>query len=503
MRKMTIYFPIGIAYFFILLFCYASISKILDFENFQVQIAQSPLLSAYAGLVSYATIILELIIAAFLLVPKLRLIGLYASLGMMSAFTVYIYLILNYSDFVPCSCGGILEKLGWTEHLIFNIICILVATASIIIFEKHSGRKMLNLGMTIISVIVFFSAIIVYLFYSSEYIIKEQNNFTRRFPHHPVIMEKTYDLKYNSYYFAGSTKNKIFLANPTSPFLLLAMDQDLSVIDTIKLIPDQPHTYRSVKTMVTDNYISMYDGNVPVIYRSRLDDFSGKVFQISFQDVYFDQLVSVGNNSFVFRTTSTKTGSLVLGNLSLNVPEKVKLNTEILEKQADGVFDVDGKLLYDSNDQEVRYVYSYRNQVINTDRDLQNIRHLKTIDTISRPQITITQLSDGSRKMSRPPIVINKNSTVHDGILFIQSSTMGRYESKDLWNKNDIVDVYDTDLSKYWGSFYVQRRGNKKMSQMLVTDQYLFVLAGQQITRYRIAQTLTRNFKNGGKLKTQ
>ena len=33
---------------YILLFVYAAVSKLLDFENFQVQLGQSPLLSAFA-----------------------------------------------------------------------------------------------------------------------------------------------------------------------------------------------------------------------------------------------------------------------------------------------------------------------------------------------------------------------------------------------------------------------------------------------------------------------
>ena len=39
----------------------------------------------------------------------------------MSMFTAYIYILLNYSSFVPCSCGGILESLTWKEHMLFNI----------------------------------------------------------------------------------------------------------------------------------------------------------------------------------------------------------------------------------------------------------------------------------------------------------------------------------------------------------------------------------------------
>lgn len=117
-------------YFFIILFVYAAVSKLTDFENFQVQVAQSPLLSAFATFIAYTTVIGELIIALMLCFQKSRLLGLYLFLGVMTAFTVYIFLILNYSPFVPCSCGGVLEDLGWWEHLWFNgvvcLVCVLV-----------------------------------------------------------------------------------------------------------------------------------------------------------------------------------------------------------------------------------------------------------------------------------------------------------------------------------------------------------------------------------------
>ncbi|MCT4137559.1 hypothetical protein HZP64_09825 [Elizabethkingia anophelis] len=130
-----------ISYFFVLLFVYAAISKLMDFEAFQVQLAQSPLLSAYANFISLAVIIIELIIAVLLCINRTRLLGLYASFGLMIAFTVYIYLILNYSDFVPCSCGGILEKLGWTEHLFFNIGCIVLAAIAIFILKNPAKTE--------------------------------------------------------------------------------------------------------------------------------------------------------------------------------------------------------------------------------------------------------------------------------------------------------------------------------------------------------------------------
>src|SRR5690606_39037914 len=59
-------------YFFIILFVYAAVSKLTDFENFQVQVAQSPLLSAFATVIAYATVIGELVIVLMLCFVKSR-----------------------------------------------------------------------------------------------------------------------------------------------------------------------------------------------------------------------------------------------------------------------------------------------------------------------------------------------------------------------------------------------------------------------------------------------
>jgi len=65
-------YQIIISYLFILLFVYAAVSKIIDFQNFQAQLGQSPLLSAFASWVSWLVLILELGIVVLLIFPKLR-----------------------------------------------------------------------------------------------------------------------------------------------------------------------------------------------------------------------------------------------------------------------------------------------------------------------------------------------------------------------------------------------------------------------------------------------
>ncbi len=123
-----------VCFLYIILFTYAAISKLIDFENFQTQLSQSPLLSAYAASISFLVIIaeLELVLALSLRVSRIKALSL--SVGLMTVFTTYIILILNFSSFIPCSCGGILEKLGWTEHMIFNLFFIFIGSCNLLLY---------------------------------------------------------------------------------------------------------------------------------------------------------------------------------------------------------------------------------------------------------------------------------------------------------------------------------------------------------------------------------
>src|SRR5690606_18655277 len=148
-----------------------------------------------------------------------RLFGLYVSFALMSGFSIYIYLILNYSDFIPCSCGGVIENLGWTQHLIFNGIFTGLALIAILIIQSPTTSSIPSTLLKSFIPDFITVAIVILLFLSSEHIIKKENNFTRRFAQHPITKDTSFNLGANSYYFAGFANNKIYLGNYTSPFL--------------------------------------------------------------------------------------------------------------------------------------------------------------------------------------------------------------------------------------------------------------------------------------------
>lgn len=126
-------------YFFILLFLYAATSKLLTYNEFVIQIQQSPLLSDFALILAWAVPGIEIMICILLFFPKTQLSGLYASFSLMIAFTGYIIAILTFSTRVPCSCGGILEKMNWTDHLIFNVVVTLLMLLSVFAKKSQTG----------------------------------------------------------------------------------------------------------------------------------------------------------------------------------------------------------------------------------------------------------------------------------------------------------------------------------------------------------------------------
>ncbi len=130
-----------ISLLFVVLFIYAATSKLWDFGQFKVQLGQSPVLTAYADGLAWMVPGVEYLLALLLLFNGTRLAAFYSSLALMVMFTTYILLVLNFSDYIPCSCGGVLEDLGWTEHIVFNLFFVALAIIGIILLEAHPTLK--------------------------------------------------------------------------------------------------------------------------------------------------------------------------------------------------------------------------------------------------------------------------------------------------------------------------------------------------------------------------
>lgn len=125
---------------FFLLFFHTAIDKLIDFQKFKVQLGQSPILSDYAVSIAWTIPTLEIVVSALLIFPMTRLLGLYCSYGLMVMFTAYIIVIMNFTERIPCSCGGIFEGMKWREHLIINILFVIIGMAGIFLETRVRSR---------------------------------------------------------------------------------------------------------------------------------------------------------------------------------------------------------------------------------------------------------------------------------------------------------------------------------------------------------------------------
>ena len=126
---------------FILLFLYTAINKSLDIQKTVNVIDKTPLISTFAVTISWLVVIAEYLTSFLLFMPATRKAGLYSSLGLMIAFTGYIGYMKIFITKLPCSCGGVISRLSWTQHLFFNLVFILLATVAIILLKKQSRRE--------------------------------------------------------------------------------------------------------------------------------------------------------------------------------------------------------------------------------------------------------------------------------------------------------------------------------------------------------------------------
>ncbi|MGN8055156.1 MauE/DoxX family redox-associated membrane protein [Pedobacter sp. 22163] len=129
----------------VLLWGYAGFSKLADYHRFvqQMQLAPVPLMKQLAPVLGIAVPFAELVLVGLLFSERFRKTGLLLSFFLLLAFTAYISLMLLSGLRLPCTCGGLISKLGWQQHLFFNAFFMLISLLPFIwgrFFPKYIHR---------------------------------------------------------------------------------------------------------------------------------------------------------------------------------------------------------------------------------------------------------------------------------------------------------------------------------------------------------------------------
>jgi len=130
-------FVVPIAALLIFLYIYTATNKLLDLHKFKTVLSKSPLINRDAAWLSITIPAIEIFVSLFLLFPHYRKLGFLSSSVLMSAFTLYIGYMILFVPHLPCSCGGIISKLTWPQHLIADFLFLTVSILGFFLQKKE------------------------------------------------------------------------------------------------------------------------------------------------------------------------------------------------------------------------------------------------------------------------------------------------------------------------------------------------------------------------------
>ena len=104
-----------------IIFFYSGIDKLLHFNQFVNNFSKSPFSpQKYLEELCAFIIFLEIGFSILLFFDRTKRISL-IGFGILSfLFSSYISLMIFFSPYLPCSCGGIIDLLSWNEHLVLT-----------------------------------------------------------------------------------------------------------------------------------------------------------------------------------------------------------------------------------------------------------------------------------------------------------------------------------------------------------------------------------------------
>ncbi|MBX0335394.1 hypothetical protein K3G39_19335 [Pontibacter sp. HSC-14F20] len=126
----------------VLLFGYAALSKLKDWDESLQQWALQPVAREAVTWFAWGIPAMELLCCLLLVFDRTQRYGLYLALALMVLFTGYVGLaLLGAWEQVPCSCGGVISGLGWGEHLLFNLFFTALTGAGLYLEKKQKRRR--------------------------------------------------------------------------------------------------------------------------------------------------------------------------------------------------------------------------------------------------------------------------------------------------------------------------------------------------------------------------
>jgi hypothetical protein len=289
-------------------------------------------------------------------------------------------------------------------------------------------------------------------------------------------------LPFNSYYIAGSSNKNVYLGNWTNAFHMIKINLESLDSQHVKIKTDNISKYKDIEKFrlkVDSPYIYLTHGTIPTILRGTLTDLKANKFMND--SAFFADALPISRSSIILRSYSSSQKSFELAK-ETNDSTGFKYNYEILEKQNDGIFCVEGILNFNKKTNEIIYIYTYRNQYIVTDSSLNLKYRANTIDSFSHAPIQVANIeSENSKMLTGLPNIVNLLSCTDEHYLFVKSNILAKNENTKSFLEGATFDVYDTNEGKYLWSFNLYNYNSKYPSGFTINKDKIIVMYGEHI----------------------
>ncbi|RZL20118.1 MAG: hypothetical protein EOO89_01255 [Pedobacter sp.] len=339
--------------------------------------------------------------------------------------------------------------------------------------------------------IIILSAVVLIIgtFIAITYLKAQRNNiidngFKRLFLKSELSLLKTIPNSNDGKKIAGSTNHNFFIST-LNPGQIISYDWQLLSDSTYHFEINEVPRLKPVFITTIDSPRFYLDAcNVPAHYQASFENL--KIISESVSDFAFNQAVHVNNNIFLWGIGKNSARIKIFRKLNLSTEQylDVPFDQTIVGKHTPN----DGMLQYDELYSHLIFTFFYSSQFLILDTNLKILNIGKTVDTgFSHPSISFEQELKSGTLVSNKNAgkIVNKNTCVDNGKLFITSMLRADNEINDDFNSNLVIDVYDLTTRRYLGSFYIPNNSQDKLRSFSIERDRLLALFKNTIAIYK------------------
>src|SRR5699024_10101473 len=287
-------------------------------------------------------------------------------------------------------------------------------------------------------------------------------------------------LAYNSYYVAGVNDSLIYLGNSTG--FTHGVVWNFNTNDTIHIslqLPDAPDNFASLpKWQVHKEYFYIGEGVSPSLYRGKTSDWTAREFMQAVP--YYSDIVVLDTTEFIIRALQASTQKYVLATYKNKEPY-VQIH-DVLEQEVGNLFQADGSLHWDFENQSASYLYYYKNKITNWTSGFKEPGQTDLIYSINASAVSTNQGRDGTHLRDSPTPALHSNIQTWKNQYFVLTQVMGAEEDPHDFTVNTIIDVY---ADEYSHSLRIPNRNGEKVRAFYINNHHIIALYPTQLVAYK------------------